>query len=170
MAFVGIPVPRAVTGSTTGATVALQTVEIYLAKSPGAPKHPGNRGIQGMNWSLELLGVGSVDSGTTGTDGKIILHLPPALPHVLRVLDTEYEITLRRDPVEPLTDFIGQQRRLRMLGFHLGRAGPEGNGVDNTMGPKTDRAILEFQADQGLKADGHVGSKTRAELKKQIGE
>lgn len=43
----------------------------------------------------------------------------------------------------------------------------DGN-IDGKMGPKTKRAIVEFQKAKGLKADGRVGSKTWAELEKYL--
>jgi peptidoglycan hydrolase-like protein with peptidoglycan-binding domain len=169
MAF-DVVVPRAFGGSATGSTLALQTMEIYLAKSPGAPKQANNRGVENVDWSLFLGGALLVASGTTGPDGMMSALVIPGLPYTLNALGTNYEITLRTDPLEPLTDFTGQQRRLGMLGYHLGRTGPDGNGVDGVMGPKTDRAIQEFQSDQGKKADGNVGPITRGALKGSVGE
>jgi peptidoglycan hydrolase-like protein with peptidoglycan-binding domain len=40
--------------------------------------------------------------------------------------------------------------------------------VDGKIGPKTKRAIIEFQKSKGLKADGKVGPKTWAELEKYL--
>jgi len=41
----------------------------------------------------------------------------------------------------------------------------DGN-IDGKMGPKTRKAIIQFQRAKGLKPDGKVGSKTWAELEK----
>lgn len=40
--------------------------------------------------------------------------------------------------------------------------------IDGKIGPKTKRAIIEFQKAKGLKADGKVGPKTWAELEKYL--
>lgn len=54
-------------------------------------------------------------------------------------------------PIEDL------QRRLASLGFSPGP-------IDNEWGPKTRRAVMDFQASAGLRVDGIVGPKTRAAL------
>ena len=51
----------------------------------------------------------------------------------------------------------GIQRRLQLLGYYTGK-------VDGIMGRKTEAAILQFQADNGLRTDGVAGARTRARL------
>jgi hypothetical protein len=165
----GVIVPRALEGSSTGATVALETIEIYFAKSPGAPRRPNDRGIESAQWSVFAFGFQAA-AGVTGADGKITFEVMQGIPHTLRVLGSTYELNLRTGALEPLTDFTGQQRRLRLLGYQLGHDGPDNNGVDGQMRPQTDRAILEFQSDQGLEADGNVGPLTREGLRFEVGE
>jgi len=53
------------------------------------------------------------------------------------------------------------QKALKSAGFYTGT-------VDGKIGPKTKRAVEEFQKSKGLKADGKVGSKTWAELEKYL--
>jgi peptidoglycan hydrolase-like protein with peptidoglycan-binding domain len=53
------------------------------------------------------------------------------------------------------------QQALKAAGFY---AGP----VDGKIGPKTKKAIEEFQKSRGLKADGKVGPRTWAELEKVL--
>lgn len=53
------------------------------------------------------------------------------------------------------------QKALKNAGFYAGT-------VDGKIGPKTKRAIEEFQKAKGLKADGKVGPKTWAELEKYL--
>lgn len=50
----------------------------------------------------------------------------------------------------------------------LKAAGLYGGNIDGKIGPKTKRAIIEFQKARGLKADGKVGPKTWAELEKYL--
>ncbi len=166
MANGGVPTSRATSGSTTGTTVSLRTVEIHFVTSPGAPAN--SHGIEGADWTL-FDGTLYTDFGTTGADGKLTLQLAPGTTYTLEILGSAYEIRLRTAALEAATTLTGQQRRLRMLGYQLGNAGTNHNGVDNTMGSRTDRSILEFQADQGLKFDGVVGSRTRSSLTSAAG-
>lgn len=53
------------------------------------------------------------------------------------------------------------QTALKAAGFYTG-------SVDGKIGPKTKRAVVEFQKAMGLKADGKVGPKTWAELEKYL--
>lgn len=53
------------------------------------------------------------------------------------------------------------QTALKAAGFYAG-------AVDGKIGPKTKKAIVEFQRAKGLKADGKVGPKTWAELEKYL--
>ena len=53
------------------------------------------------------------------------------------------------------------QTALKAAGFYAGN-------IDGKVGPKTKKAIIEFQKAKGLKADGKVGPKTWAELEKSL--
>ena len=53
------------------------------------------------------------------------------------------------------------QRALKAAGFYQGP-------IDGKIGPKTKKAILEFQKANGLKVDGIVGKKTSAKLKEYL--
>ena len=53
------------------------------------------------------------------------------------------------------------QTALKAANFYTGN-------IDGKMGPRTKKAIIEFQKAKGLKADGKVGSKTWAELEKYL--
>ena len=55
----------------------------------------------------------------------------------------------------------GVQRRLQLLGYYTGK-------VDNIMGPKTERAILNFQADNQLRTDRIVGPQTGPKLDAKV--
>ena len=50
----------------------------------------------------------------------------------------------------------------------LKNAGVYSGAIDGKLGPKTKKAIEEFQSSKGLKADGKVGPKTWAELEKYL--
>lgn len=49
------------------------------------------------------------------------------------------------------------QRRLTKLGYHPG-------SIDGVYGPQTVSAVVQFQRDQGMLADGEVGDRTRKAL------
>ena len=53
------------------------------------------------------------------------------------------------------------QTALKASGFYVGN-------IDGKMGPKTKKAVVEFQKAKGLKADGKVGPKTWIELEKYL--
>ena len=53
------------------------------------------------------------------------------------------------------------QTALKAAGFYTGN-------FDGKIGPKTKKAIVEFQRAKGLKADGKVGPKTWVELEKYL--
>ncbi len=52
----------------------------------------------------------------------------------------------------------------REVQIALRNAGYYDGPIDGKIGPKTKKAIREFQADNGLKVDGVVGIQTKAEL------
>ncbi|MDP3791133.1 MAG: peptidoglycan-binding domain-containing protein [Candidatus Omnitrophota bacterium] len=63
------------------------------------------------------------------------------------------------------TDKIEHNKQIQTA---LQAAGLYAGNIDGKIGPKTKRAIVEFQKARGLKADGKVGPKTWAELEKYL--
>ena len=55
------------------------------------------------------------------------------------------------------------QQALKAAGFYSGK-------IDGNIGPRTKKAIEEFQAQNGLKADGKVGAKTWRALSAHLGQ
>jgi len=162
-----IPIARLVPGSTAFNTVNLRTADIFLQKSPGKPGGDV-RGVSGVQFEVQKDGA-VIQSGTTGADGKIQMRIQGGVS-TLRLLAggsvAEYVVTIRDDAIEGSATPAGAQRRLRMLGYQIGQAGPEGNGVDNdpTPVPSMDRAILEFQADGDKKMTSLMDGATQADL------
>lgn len=72
-------------------------------------------------------------------------------------------------PSRPIAQLVGQQRRLRLLGYQLGHDGGDGDGIDNALGYRAERSILDFQAGSGLQIDAVVGPSTRNKLKTVAG-
>ena len=71
------------------------------------------------------------------------------------------EVKTAAVPEEKLARNKDIQTALKAAGFYTG-------SIDGKMGPKTKKAVAEFQKAKGLKADGRVGSKTWAELEKYL--
>jgi len=166
------PISRLVAGSTALNTLNIPTVEIYLQKSPAKPSGD-QRGIAGVDW--EVVKDGDViQTGTTGKDGKVEMWVPGGSA-TLRVkaagATAEYAVSVRNDRIEELDSVMGPQRRLRMLGYHLGHSGGEGNGVDGIARPSRefDRSVLEFQADSSRKMDSLMEDVAAGALKREAG-
>lgn len=151
---------RSATGHNTVNTV---VVPVIFQRSPGVAS--GNdRGIKDLDFRV-LSGTNVIQTGRTNDDGRIDVRVrgPSVTLEILHGGNpvARYNVQARSAAPEAATTIAGQQRRLRMLGYQLGNVGMERNGVDGTMGRRTDRAILEFQADEGLETDGVVGTNTR---------
>jgi peptidoglycan hydrolase-like protein with peptidoglycan-binding domain len=71
------------------------------------------------------------------------------------------EVSAKAAPEDKLGRNKDVQTALKAAGFYTGN-------VDGKLGPKTKRAIVEFQKAKGLKADGKVGPKTWTELEKYL--
>jgi len=72
---------------------------------------------------------------------------------------TKKEIPVEEKEPEPLPENI--QKALKNAGFYTG-------DIDGKIGPKTKKAIKEFQEKNNLKVDGKVGPKTWEILKKYL--
>ncbi len=164
-------VARLTRDSTAHDTINTRTVEIYFHKSPGWPDGD-QRGIEGLEY--QVLSEGSVtQSGRTGNDGKIEMSIRGSESTLQLMFNgtsvAEYRITIRDEEWEASTTIIGIQRRLRSLGYHLGHTGDGMDGIDGNLGEKTDKAILDFQIDKNLTADGKIGTQTRHSLNSAVG-
>ena len=144
------PITRLVPGATGFNTLNIRTVDIFMQRSPGRPAGDV-RGINVLNFQVIKDGA-VIQLGTTGPDGRIRMRIQGGIS-TLRLLggapEPEYDVSIRDAAIEAVATPAGQQRRLRMLGYHIGHSGPEGNGVDGAAVPipDVDRSILEFQAD-----------------------
>lgn len=141
-----------------------RVVEVRLQRSPGVADE---RGVEGLDFRVEAEGQ-ELQTGTTAADGKIEVQLAgDETTLTLLYQDTPiatYRVTQRAEEPEDVALVRGQQRRLRGRGYPLGESGPDSDGVDGVAGRRTGRAVLEFQADEGLTMDGIVGSKTQGAL------
>jgi len=64
----------------------------------------------------------------------------------------------------------GKETRDKDIQRALANAGLYNGPIDGKIGPKTKKAISEFQKAKGLKADGKVGPKTWVELEKYLAQ
>jgi hypothetical protein len=142
-------------------TLALRKLKVYFQRFPGKGGSDADRGINDVDYVLRAGGR-VIDKGKTAADGSIDMLVPAGVPVELEIFGTKYDVKIQPF-LEPETQVKGQQRRLSLLGYELG-------GVDGTFGEKTDRAALNFQADQGLEPDGVVGNHTQGKLKSEFGE
>ncbi|MCY7374753.1 MAG: peptidoglycan-binding protein [Pyrinomonadaceae bacterium] len=152
-------------GTTHGNTVTLTTVKIMFQVFPGVKGTDDQRGIAGVPYTLSLDGGVSTVSGAamkTSIDGGVTLFVPSNTPAILKIFDTEYAFSALSSIEAPATT-KGAQRRLTLLGYELG-------GVDGSLGKKSDRAILNLQADSNLNADGSIDALMRSQLVSDFGE
>lgn len=154
-------VARTQKGLTHRNTLVLRRLKLWFQRFPGKHGTDADRGIAGADFVVRVEGR-VVDKGQTGADGLVELLVPTGARAELEVFGTRYDLSLH-PTLEPDTEVTGQQRRLSMLGYELGT-------IDGVVGRRTDRATLNFQADQTLDADGVVGANTRARLVNQFGE
>jgi len=150
--------PRRRRGAAGHAALRPVNIEIIFQRYPGTEAASA---VQGLNYSVQV-GTGAVRNNSTGADGKVTVQLRSGQTARLTVMGTEYRLRLRRT-LEPVNQMRGIQRRLNMLGYHAG-------DEDGNLGPITEHAVLNFQADNNpLKADGLAGPQTRQRLRNRVG-
>lgn len=151
-------VTRSASGTATPSTLVLDVVDLFFQVYPGTTTRNGtNIGIANVSYTVQI-GSNPAQTFTTNTDGRARVSIPAGSSATVRIFDTDYVVT-SRDTLEAVTTLAGQQRRLQMLGFELGPS-----GVDGNRGRRTEKAILDFQADANLSIDGIAGSNTRNQL------
>jgi len=141
------------------AAIRVRTLELIFQSYPGTEAAAA---VSGLDYEVQV-GRGPVRRGTTAVDGKITLRLPAGVRAQVTVMGTVYQITAR-GALESQATVRGQQRRLNMLGYNAG-------GADGINGPKTEYAVLNFQADHSpLLVDGLAGPRTQQALHNAVGE
>jgi hypothetical protein len=115
-------------------------------------------------WTAEIDGQ-TEHSGTTDTEG--MLEFPvSAIARECRLHVGEennertYRLTFRH--LDPITEVRGVQQRLKNLGSDCGP-------VDGELGPRTRRAISDFQARHELEQTGELDEATRDRLRSEYG-
>ena len=107
---------------------------------------------------------GKLFDGTTDSEGRISQRIPPGATRGRLVL-TEgtmvEEKILNLGGIDPVEELSGVQGRLRNLGYNC----PAGGSEDGQVDEETQKAIKEFQSDEGLPATGECDDATRQKLK-----
>lgn len=122
------PIARVTQGSSLTNTVNLRTVRLRFQKSPG---RRAGQGIADLDFRIRAGGLTRV--ARTGADGELVVPLGGGVA-VVELLQsgsvvTTYVVTVLDEPFDPVVDRVGQQQRLRTLGYQLGHEGPFGDGV-----------------------------------------
>jgi peptidoglycan hydrolase-like protein with peptidoglycan-binding domain len=139
--------------------LAYQSVDLYFQRYPGTDAAAG---IQGLDYEYTCLGSLPI-RGTTGKDGKVRIRVPKGESANLKVLGTEYKISVG-DALEPHDQVKGMQQRLFMLGY-------EKFEHDGEIGYSTEYAILNFQADHDpLRPDGIPSDAVKVAIRDMVGE
>lgn len=125
-------VSRLVASSNQRNTLNVRTVEIVFQKSPGKSKG-GQRGIPGLEFRIEADGQ-VIRTGKTDKPGLIEVPLTngEAVLHILLngTPVSTYAITSDESPLASVETVLGQQQRLRHLGYQLGHRGKDGQPGD----------------------------------------
>lgn len=143
-----ISVARLIAGFNAFNALNVQTAVIYLQKYPGKPST--DAGIADLDYTVESNGI-VTQTGRSTSNGKIEVRVLPGSKTVLKVMGSEYEVTVTKDAFAAVNTHIGRKERLRYLGYQIGHYGTNKNGVDNDATPRFEyeRSVCDFQADHG---------------------
>src|SRR5262245_9566346 len=123
-------IARQVVDSQSFNTINVPTVELLFQRSPG--NNHNDRGIQGLKFQVEVNGS-VIQEGETGKDGEIKMLRPFGSEQLQLMFQggvvARYDVTLDDSELAPVDKKLGQQQRLRKLGFQLGHGGPFKDGV-----------------------------------------
>lgn len=137
--------------------IMVQKADIYIQKYPGPPNV--NAGVEKLDYTVETNGR-VTQSGKSGANGKIEVRVLIGSKTVLKVMGTEYEVSISGAAFAPVANHLGRKERLRYLGYQIGHYGPNKNGVDNNSTPRFEyeRSVCDFQADKGNTHDANPAS------------
>ncbi len=149
-----------------------RVVPIFFQRSPGVD-NGSDRAIAGINWQVRAQGV-VIQNGVTAADGRIDMTVRGASSS-LELLHNgapvaEYVVQIDTTPLAAAATTQGQKQRLRLLGYQVGHAGPDGNGVDadaNAM--EFERSVLDHQVEHNLLSDGNVPAAVQTNLTNDAG-
>lgn len=119
----------------------------------------------------EMINVETTEAMVPVED-VVITQSPVTEPYAIQVVSQETIPPTAAVPsvADTTTRVAGQDRSIRNKNIQtaLKAANFYTGNIDGKVGPKTKRAIVEFQKAKGLKPDGKVGPKTWRELEKYL--
>jgi peptidoglycan hydrolase-like protein with peptidoglycan-binding domain len=80
------------------------------------------------------------------------------LAEVAKFVEACRNTVVRQNDRGPVVEFL--QTQLDKDGYRLNRGRKPGAGIDGVFGYMTDKAVKQFQKDEGLTVDGIVGPNT----------
>ena len=152
-------------GEAGNAAIRLREIRVYIQKFPGTSSRSG---VDPLEYSV-TVGDATPVQGRTGGDGMITIRLAPGYTATLRVLGSVYEIGLT-DELHPIEEMRGVQQRLAMLGYCPGPLKGDDEWADSYVNHDvaTERAILDFQADNALFTDAQFGPTSSRALRNVV--
>jgi hypothetical protein len=132
--------------------IVFRRAKVYFQRIPGKQGTDAERAIAGVEFTVRVHGQ-VVGRGVTGSDGSIVFHAPAGQPIELSIFGTTYSVKFQSEK-PPADELRGVQRRLMRLGYEPGND-------EGTQDLGTERAVLSFQADNGLDPDGEAGTRTQ---------
>ncbi len=166
-------ISRLISGSTAHNTLSLPpAVPVFFQRSPDFPQGDA-RGIDSLHFQVRLNGT-IIQSGQTGADGRIDVRVPVGGSSQLELLHNgtvvaTYTVSVSTAPLAAVTAIDGQKQRLRLLGYHIGHGGADGDGVDTVQNMEFERSVLDFQADTGAFTDAVVSAAMQGQLTTKAG-
>ena len=163
-------IARLVPDSAAHNTLNTKTVTIFFQKFPGSSS---SAGIADLDFQVVNPDGSVAQSGKTPADGKIKVRLSPGSSAKLQILGSVYDISLLGRSLFPKDELRGVQERLNILGYNAGTLRADNRkaalrDLQNNMGlndsEPSERAILNFQADNALFTDAMVGPATQSKL------
>ena len=155
-------VARSSSSQTNNNKLRVHKIKVYFQLYPGKFGNTNERAISSdVEYELYLNNRFS-QSGNLQADGSAEVLIPAGMAAQLKALDTTYNIK----PVihlHPYNTVPGAQQRLRLLGYF-------GREADGKWDAEFDRAILNFQADQGIDPSGNLLDETYHKIQSEFGE
>jgi len=159
---------RRIAGSNNGpTTLNRRRVKIYLQSYAGTS---ASSGIKDLSYVVQV-GASPAVTGKTPADGHIDVWLGAGDTGVLKVMGTEYDVTLLSGVPFPIDELRGVQQRLNMLGYNAGPLHGDNTKAKTWImdGEINERANINFQSDNDpLFIDALTGDKTRAAIQKAV--
>ena len=137
----------------------LVTLKVIFQKYPGTAGTDADRAIANVPVHIRVIGVSERDV-QTAADGSVNVTMPQNGTAVIETLGTQYVLTAL-DALENVNNLDGVKRRLEILGHDVGT-------INTTMDQDTERAVLNFQADNGIRMDGVITAATRTAIQNAV--